>query len=733
MAITGFIGRLFGALRPGDGIRADAIVAEDDGRVYKIPDLAVPTIVVILDTSAYTSSDDGTLAAFKQGTGWVNSVFQNANGVSWEWDGSVNGWKARIDLTPAEMARLKTIEADFIPGGWETSTTARISARSATAWTETRARANTDWATGSRLITQGAEQTGQNFLIETRERIDWDASPLRWRLLQDNPGAQEEDTPFPAADITDQGDNGMTGDDQRYYANLATDIRAGGFTLIVQEDQPTELDHVFIDASKVRNLPTGGGGGASGPVSHTERDNNAEVTVAEPTAQRAWTDWADVYSETAAAAGITDIFAYVPAEIQSQLTGQAWTDFMSGGGGDRQQAEARITVTRGASVTELVTFTPYIRSGTTGGAANNYFPDNSKTGIGLAFNRNLAVGDIVKVQVRWSAQLIGDVGNPPVRNAARLRVPANAARMHVTNHGVVGSAGQQGAMGQNSGVAGSVTNIWLWRRASATPPAPDGGARDNDGWITIPTGWHTSPDQATGQPTDTLYYSVTTDTVNAAGDHTIGVWTLPVIEADYNVQYSPVEFPTPSQIVTAFVDFTTTPWRRELRNGIWSPWRNMVVRQQWSQIMNYSWSILPTADRATEARLITLAHPIDLDQVNWMLIEVTVRARGASAAQFRVQKAIRPWDLQSTTSANQPTTWTSTRNILEFLRFTGADNREVRWGHSVGNPDVFGDAELRSAGFLMSFIGASRNNVTRAGLFRPASRGVEYSIRLAVM
>ena len=128
-------------------------------------------------------------------------------------------------------------------------------------------------------------------------------------------------------------------------------------------------------------------GGSSTPshltgtiASHSERVDNAEVNIAEPTGIRTWTDWGDIYSYTipAGGAGVYLINSQINAKMQSQLGAAAWTDYESSGGGDRQIAETEIVATRGVDETVIANNVVYIRSGSQGGGqANNYFLDNS--------------------------------------------------------------------------------------------------------------------------------------------------------------------------------------------------------------------------------------------------------------------------------------------------------------------------------------------------------------------
>ena len=284
--------------------------------------------------------------------------------------------------------------------------------------------------------------------------------------------------------------------------------------------------------------------------------------------------------------------------------------------------------------------------------------------------------------------------------------------------------------GQNAGLT-SQQYIFVWRRASTTPLAPIGGVRDGDGWITLPTDWVSSPDLATGQPTDALYFSVTTDTRDAAGNHDIGVWSLPEAEG-FNVQYSPVASPSTSQITATYQ--TTSPrsaYRRYLINGVWGPWTPLFVRPEYQQIVNYTLNIPPTADRTTEARTATFPGAIDLTSVNELWVELTVRRLNAPAIITRTQAILRPHDLVAVAANAQPTVWASSRDVLSYLRIVNNSSGEMRVWHGQGNPLALADGEVNAAGLMVAFIGTT-TSARSLGIFRPASRNISYTIRMAV-
>ena len=322
---------------------------------------------------------------------------------------------------------------------------------------------------------------------------------------------------------------------------------------------------------------------------------------------------------------------------------------------------------------------------------------------------------------------------------ARWNIPAGGARLEVQkdartalNNITIPYENITGRPvgGQNAGSA-SQQYIFVWRRASTTPPIPIGGARDGSGWIDLPTGWVDSPDLATGQPTDVLYFSVATDTRNSAGDHTIGAWSLPEPEG-FNVQYSPVASPSSSQITATYQ--TSNPrseYRRYLINGVWGPWVPMYSRTEYQQIVNYTYNVAASANRATDSRTATFPAAINLAAINEMWVELTVRRLSSPAIISRTQMIIRPHDIVAVASNSQPNVWASSRDVLSYLRIVANSSGEMRIWHGPDTPLSLADGEVNAAGILIGFIGTTAA-ARQLGIFRPASRNVSYTLRIAV-
>ena len=292
-----------------------------------------------------------------------------------------------------------------------------------------------------------------------------------------------------------------------------------------------------------------------------------------------------------------------------------------------------------------------------------------------------------------------------------------------------------GAQGQFSGDAPLTFERELYRRSSSgVPPAPIGGEIGANGWITLPLGWFESPDDPPGTQSSVLYFSRVTVTRNAAGVYSLGLYSLPVALSSFNIRYSRVQFPTDSQISLAFQQNPRSEYRSyyDVATGTWEAFQPIFTVEPWEQIMNYSFNVAANANKAIENRIVSIGRTIDLTAKRFLWIRITGRRLSSPAIQTRVDRIIRPLELRATASNERPVEWFSTRDVQEYLRLHAkAGNLAVEQGPE--QPLDLSDGVANEIGLMMSFIGASDSAVTRLGLFRPASRNVQYTIQAAIL
>lgn len=323
------------------------------------------------------------------------------------------------------------------------------------------------------------------------------------------------------------------------------------------------------------------------------------------------------------------------------------------------------------------------------------------------------------------------VQNVPAGSQAEIHAQRDAPTT-IRNVRIITDDGAQGQFA--GGLSETFTRELYARSSTGVPPAPFGGAISANGWTQIPAGWYESPDEPPGSQSSVLYYSQVEITRNAAGVYSLGVWSLPVALSSFNIQYSRVQFPTDSQISAVFQVNPRSEYRRFYvpATGTWTAWQPIFVVEPWLQLLNYSFNIPANANKAIENRIVSIGQTIDLTQRRWLWIRVTGRRLGASAIQTRADRIIRPLDIRYTASNNRPVDWVSTRDVQEYLRLHAVgDNLGIGQGPKA--PLDLADGIADEVGLMMSFIGTADNAITRLGLFRPASRNVQYTVQAAVL
>lgn len=195
----------------------------------------------------------------------------------------------------------------------------------------------------------------------------------------------------------------------------------------------TKQDSVDYNAAWETLPQSGGSTTLSGTIaSAVDNPTSADAIIAEPSAAATWSDWTDVATYTASAAGRHFVTAQVAGKAEKTTDNVAWADMIAANNGDRFFAGVRLLH---QTADDIGGEYAYLRN-----MPPALMLDSGELLAMLTTQITLESGDTVKIQARYQQQLIGtqgNVGDPGYRTAARLRFIAGEVILHVTNFGEI--------------------------------------------------------------------------------------------------------------------------------------------------------------------------------------------------------------------------------------------------------------------------------------------------------
>ena len=367
-----------------------------------------------------------------------------------------------------------------------------------------------------------------------------------------------------------------------------------------------------LNASAIRDLPSGGGGGD--PEVYITNSPAAEVALTNDSTDGSFGDYEDIATLpaiTAAQAGRLRI----DAEVEFDATADART----AGGGSRIGADIRIIKGTNTVLEDDPVYGPRnLGNGTTEFQSTNQLKDAS-----IWVYDTAAVGDVYKLQARIATQ-----------ESRAITVQATTGSKLTAFRGATGgtSGGGESGVGGQTGTSNEVV-VFVWRRAATTPAAPTTGVWDN-GWTTVPTDWYASPGEVPSAVGQTLYKATGKATLSGS-TYNLSDWTVESTAA-FNTRYSDsLDGASPYSDARA----TSVAFNTRLDNGAWSSiWIPLGTVPEW---MLLGEATLDTTSTST-SKVITFPVPFNLNNMRDLRFELSLWQSTGQLIDFASSKDISP-------------------------------------------------------------------------------------------